>query len=1026
MASDTIIIECNRQIALKAQLDTLGGINNLSLQHNIPNNRWQTTIQSGIQVNVGDEISLEATMINTKGTPDQTIEFVGDLNTLNPADLVDNETKMKTSFYVNNNRQFNFSLPLASHKCVTEFIYVDDSNYGLPDMESFANFKLNYPYEALEGWKWTEADKYKTGAEIAGAPATNPPPQLTNQNTLRLYCNKGFYPGGSIETTDPGHFTPCIERQQTIDLKVPIGFNTPSSVSNRLTSQLQGSSGTAIQGGYEQITPYRFVVEGTALNKYHVPGITGPTQIAIPTSTGQLGYAREAGNWSAKFVGETGGEGSGYVKEQGEKLFWDNLLCGNQAEFIAKTKVWNHTHKYAVESAAVTKENYGDHAMVKISFFEICVADQIGGEPGPDVVVMNGPNVADVVTITAANVITPPNNFLIHTNLLYTDENIYNIGQFYRASEYLVIPNAKVETTFPTSSNTAQYYQIDMPFGRSDDQRSCGATEQYVNLSNPKLAKSTDTPGGNYIPFNPVNVDGFVFYPQVKNAAPMNSGRHANFVKGGSRWRSDLYEEKNGANFVVQDSSLFTIFDSNGRRGDYTLSVQQNVAIIPVYYKEASLPYPGLKDVPFCAFITITETPGNLQKSILTPLLGEGFSMFSINCYDNLLAKPCSIQKYATDGGVIYPLDTSALTYAAVMFAGADDPKINFDSEGDGRFSIGGLHTAIRSGNGNFQQISQTNSVNNSGNPEAGNIIATAFNNDGAFNGMTNKAGVKTLERPSFFEQAVLPFSWASSQSGVSVVSLEVNTKKGGVQVPLTAFNPEIFKATLFSKLGFNIEQLIPYDGTSQGEFNRENYNKYLGPNQPILYKQSNMVKPFTTNAYISSFANIAATTNAAHNPMENLGTVAIGHAVTSNNISAQSDELIAENLPAKLDFAYLIVYSDIVQNPQFYGGANGQQKIPALAYVSRNYSAGDYFYSFTTNWTYTADKDYIISTIDTNITLPNGDPAPIEPNSTVIYKIRKPKALPPPPIVAPTHTHHVEHHPDHVKTDDKNEKHRQ
>ena len=57
-----------------------------------------------------------------------------------------------------------------------------------------------------------------------------------------------------------------------------------------------------------------------------------------------------------------------------------------------------------------------------------------------------------------------------------------------------------------------------------------------------------------------------------------------------------------------------------------------------------------------------------------------------------------------------------------------------------------------------------------------------------------------------------------------------------------------------------------------------------------------------------------------------------------------------------------------------------------------------DYFYSFTTNWTYTADRDYILTEINTNITLPNGEPAPIEPNSSIIYKITKPKAMPPLP----------------------------
>ena len=93
------------------------------------------------------------------------------------------------------------------------------------------------------------------------------------------------------------------------------------------------------------------------------------------------------------------------------------------------------------------------------------------------------------------------------------------------------------------------------------------------------------------------------------------------------------------------------------------------------------------------------------------------------------------------------------------------------------------------------------------------------------------------------------------------------------------------------------------------------------------------------------------------------------------------------------------MVYSNIVRNTKFLGGANGQQKIPAMGYISRNYSTGDYFYSFATGWTYTIDSPYILTDFTTQIMLPDGTPAPIERNSSVVYKIIKQKTLPPPPL---------------------------
>ena len=152
--------------------------------------------------------------------------------------------------------------------------------------------------------------------------------------------------------------------------------------------------------------------------------------------------------------------------------------------------------------------------------------------------------------------------------------------------------------------------------------------------------------------------------------------------------------------------------------------------------------------------------------------------------------------------------------------------------------------------------------------------------------------------------------------------------------------------------------------------------------------KLINMVKPFTTNAYISGADQISIVKNAAQQQMENLGTTSL---YKSTYINAESDELIAQNLASKLDYPYLVVYSDIVRNTKFYGGKNGQQKVPAMAYLSRNYSTGDYFYTFSTGWNYTIDNPYILTDFSTEIMLPDGSPAPINKDSSVIYKITKP-----------------------------------
>ncbi len=56
MATNTIIVESNRKIAYKEELEAIAvpGIENVERQERISNNRWTTHIPAGLEVNVGD------------------------------------------------------------------------------------------------------------------------------------------------------------------------------------------------------------------------------------------------------------------------------------------------------------------------------------------------------------------------------------------------------------------------------------------------------------------------------------------------------------------------------------------------------------------------------------------------------------------------------------------------------------------------------------------------------------------------------------------------------------------------------------------------------------------------------------------------------------------------------------------------------------------------------------------------------------------------------------------------------------
>ncbi len=425
--------------------------------------------------------------------------------------------------------------------------------------------------------------------------------------------------------------------------------------------------------------------------------------------------------------------------------------------------------------------------------------------------------------------------------------------------------------------------------------------------------------------------------------------------------------------------------------------------------------------------LDLTDAEFNTEFPQPLPLPGEfiGLSPSEITCD---LAQLTNVQKKAQSDGVYPPqplandlpsgtgaIDVTPKTYIPYVIVGATDPRMGFD-DGQGKFSISQFHTPLKAGNGTFQIPKIPQSTEPS-------VIQAAINFKRA---MTCAQYKKGLFKANSINVEIIKFNDRSASSGqiinaqagigISKLLLEKDT---GEEFEIDSYNNAyLYKDTLFSKMGFSLEQLIPIFGTAQAQFNRANYNEYLGFGDGVdVYKKyNNMVRPFTTNAFISStmmlaFARLFGFTDIPERtgdppvppdpynsdffspvPAENLGGIPVN---IEANVQAESDSLIAENLPKKLSYPYLVVRTNLILNPDYIGGKSGYEKLPAIAFVTRNYSEGDYFYSFTTNWSYTIDMPYVISNIITDIRLPNGEPAPIDDNSSVIYKINKLRTLP-------------------------------
>lgn len=229
-----------------------------------------------------------------------------------------------------------------------------------------------------------------------------------------------------------------------------------------------------------------------------------------------------------------------------------------------------------------------------------------------------------------------------------------------------------------------------------------------------------------------------------------------------------------------------------------------------------------------------------------------------------------------------------------------------------------------------------------------------------------------------------------SSQTGIGLLNLYVG-KQDGTYQKLTLDNKYEYKNTLFDKLGFKLDQLINKYGNQNSYFNRHNQNLYIDNNKNALNKYNSLTSPLTNNAYIDGTLNTTLDSASIWNfPIGKLGLTG----TETVNSSYLPDELIAENKPSKYDYSHILLYSDIV--PKYdYIGTNQSLAIPCIAHLDRQYETGDFQFGEAGTFRYIIDFPMTLSEINVDLRLADGRPAPIDENSTIIFRIDKRRPAP-------------------------------
>jgi len=348
--------------------------------------------------------------------------------------------------------------------------------------------------------------------------------------------------------------------------------------------------------------------------------------------------------------------------------------------------------------------------------------------------------------------------------------------------------------------------------------------------------------------------------------------------------------------------------------------------------------------------------------------------------------------------------------YAGVGMIGAVNPAFKFDPVAN-RFELEGLNSGMTIGNGNLQQpVLELEATDD---PEQ---LCYNVGVIGNIQPYFNPSGIDPttgdLDPAKYYpclDMRQFSSSIVASQSGVSILNINVYyasnetlppAQREDLALPLNLpeLANEFYTDSLFDKLGFTITQLLPRIGSSQSFFTNNLEFRGTAGTYAEAYQNS---LPMTTGQYISSAEIQASSVNSLDMPQYDLGI----NFFRSARPDVDAASITAFSIPDKLNYPYLCIYSDIATagaDTTYYGGVDSHSKIPCMAFMTRNYNNGDYFFALESTFNYTATKPFVITDITSDIRLPDGRRPQLDPHSAVIYKIQKTMQLPGTPAVAP------------------------
>jgi len=978
--------------------------------------RFTNILPRGIKVKKGDKISVESTAIQFVGMNSDSIEIPNSFNEKEGAGFAPNQAFLQTHPYVHHNQHNTLLLPMATNGVINTIVTTqtdntaDDYGYDLFVDPAGTGFAANVPTFM--------------GNIVLGA--ANVP--ILNQHIFSSSCNndvKGmrFYLlDGNKEGLMP-YSDDCDYELYTTQTPIQLkkGFDSPSSIAAQVTESLHNVHTTPIlpvTANPAGDTPLATLAPTQDMTTRDVPrSYTAPNSAMYQSCNAAAGILTTAteeastshidglvqlrcANWTADSEGTGRMGGANTLGTGGQYNSMLNAFYASQNLAVGNIGLWVYGTK-------------------------LLRAPGIAGELGSKLPQVIGPNIALAHENDIYNLFEENNDgagplphpewnagYTVATNLEYNQHNLMKLTEYLHSQKYYYNDDFAINRGQPPPSTTdglkdkKEFFQVSVPFGRIND------AFKY----RPAFSSNNATPVDIEVtPLRPPPYDHAAHAAAANGVAGIYGYMDAFF-------NQDRWDLASNANWSLEGAATagFTAAEGGGPSKDVTIvfngaggyerimtstevAKELDIMAIPVVDAVNEVIYIGLVMRRKILQLDVTGAP--YEPCIFANnycLIDMSFQQRLNPCVtlvNGMVRKNEIPQTWAT-----LP---SLNNLVNVVSVGAPDAALVWDGN-RGRFGFTNL---------SWSQFIGEDAAAVAPTPGA-NTQVVIFNDSGATRQVvfSNNHHAATTCFVEPYVDAPIRINYAQSGVGISAVM----NCQSEFNIPVEA-TPETFKYNLFSRLGFTWEQLngggymrnTPYGlvekvsfGQSTSLFQQTSYNK----NDYAVSNPTSFPTPLTTNAILDSTTAKAYGVNQHGQVTYDLGTMGGWGEIKLASTSATA---YAANLPMKFEFPFWITYSDII-GAEYWGGEDETILQPnnILAINNRAYIAGDYSYTFATDYKFVATQDYVVTQITTDIQTPDYQSARgLGDATTVLYKIESPLVQFEIPEEAPRETQgHTEH----------------